>query len=1151
MNPRWIFSPSKSFALALSLVYSLTNVIGLHANETTLWGERRRAIQSAHKPIENSSLSFSASTNDTIGAFGTVYSRHPVGKPGGVRVIHIQDIHGNLEAQKNISKLVMALARQQQIRLVGLEGASGPFPLEEFRRYDDQEAVKQAGSYFMKKDLIGGPEFAGLSSDKSLTLWGIEDSAPYEANRTALKEALAARPFVEKKISSLNKTVGELKRSIDQRGLTAFDDNKTRFDNGQINIGEYIQSLLEFCNKDEKWVERHFPTIAQLQSALRQEKTMDQGKLQQEKEAVVWLLSKNITKENLALKEIQGGADAFHVSVKFLCEPYGVNLAPFPTLTTYLALMEANDAMDRKALLKEMESLETTAQDALVQTEEQAETVALSRDARLLTHLLEIEMTPGEWIAYLHRRSQVLHVGDRLKKMGGHASFPKYDVLVQRVKPFEDFCARALDRNASLSKNLLAKLRKEHQSVAILVAGGFHTDGLIDALTRAGVSVEVITPKFTPTEGSRQNFNSFTRDSLSLEKLFSGEAVSLKSPCGLTLPEVKNLLHRAIAAILLDKKSRALEGVGNSIDFPFQRLRTSKPHSVVSPRTLREILYSKRINVEDSAILAGLTVAVLIPLIETVLYAFFTPMVSSMMTGDPLRVALSAASLVGFGSAALHFVMWKMQGEIVRGRDFVLWGGFATLFSLPFGFVPFLGWAPVGGWGLAATLSHIHLNTLVVRKAFKMLGKRFGWDWLAQLKPNSLLPITENTSTPGIPLSLAPQSLLSNDQLERNLSIAQHTRDAHSVLYVGAGFDLNHVLTTFLNATHVVMLGRHYIPLNIDTVKSFMRNPIPKTEYESELMEEYLENAAEYGFAGTSLVEKSNMQPRWLAIELLSLGVDPDTVAGSNSGNGVTFELPGILGDSPREITVDFRNNALHSDQPIQINAGDSSFDGVYTKASHDLVHFFEGIWAELAPQLLPNTKMVLNQGPSRSSPVVPGFESQKIFSVAGHSGDYGNSFVVYNLTPQNSDSMPDASRPSSRRMVTDTVGSSNWDRQLKKEAREAIGAAVGAGKYLLLLHESGQTEKALSDLGITVKPRQRARIETLKATLGESLSDIVREYSSRQGGKGLPLASTVLVQEDQSLDFDLPGFKKQTYHSFVRSVQHALDVLLALLKSA
>ena len=63
------------------------------------------------------------------------------------------------------------------------------------------------------------------------------------------------------------------------------------------------------------------------------------------------------------------------------------------------------------------------------------------------------------------------------------------------LQPYEDFCRYAMSRNNSLVENLLEKIQKEKASSAVLVAGGFHTEGLTQLLRQKDISYVVVTPK--------------------------------------------------------------------------------------------------------------------------------------------------------------------------------------------------------------------------------------------------------------------------------------------------------------------------------------------------------------------------------------------------------------------------------------------------------------------------------------------------------------------------------------------------------------------------------------------------------------------------------------------------------------------------------
>jgi hypothetical protein len=64
-------------------------------------------------------------------------------------------------------------------------------------------------------------------------------------------------------------------------------------------------------------------------------------------------------------------------------------------------------------------------------------------------------------------------------------------------------------------------------------------------------------------------------------------------------------------------------------------------------------------------------------------------------------------------------------------------------------------------------------------------------------------------------------------------------------------------------------------------------------------------------------------------------------------------------------------------------------------------------------------------------------------------------------------------------------------------------------------------------------------------------MTQVVMDYNARTSGKGVPLASTVLVQNDQSILMDLDGFSTQKYSDLTKAIKKALDTMIAVLKSA
>ncbi|MBK8575405.1 MAG: hypothetical protein IPN90_06935 [Elusimicrobia bacterium] len=613
MKPRRGFTFFRGGAVCCAALTLLTNVVGVYASENVFWGERRRSVQNIkhHRPKgerdvtllaqlpglmegapKDSSTQLSAGLSpallnekidprlgqmvQTLLPYGDLRFVRPSANRRAPLVIHFQDLHGNLDAQRNMADMILALGKDHGVRLVGLEGATGAFSIDEFKRYPDQSIVKRVAAHFMKKDLIGGPEYAGLVSPHPITVWGIEDPALYQANVAAVKQSLRSRDRGETVLFALRETLTDLKSKFYSKELQAYDVNKTLYEQNQQELDHYLASLIQFAGIKTERVAGQYPNVARLLSALRQEKALHFPTVERERATVIRVLGdtlspadlQDLLRQSVDLRAGKRSHSSYQTYFQDLCRRYAISLERYPSLIAYMNYLAACEAVERETLLSEMDNLEIVSQDALVQTSGQKDLVALSRDASLVTKLLSNEMTPTQWATYSDRRPEILNMTSRLRKLGGPLSpaLPESDQWAALTAPFEDFCGRAVDRNSALSHRLLTKMNDEHQSVAVLVAGGFHTDGLTDTMTREGATVAVFTPKVGAIDTSHRYIDAFAQDPLPLEKIFSGEPISLRTACALATDQenqsVITALRIAIIGLTVNAKKKALESSG-------------------------------------------------------------------------------------------------------------------------------------------------------------------------------------------------------------------------------------------------------------------------------------------------------------------------------------------------------------------------------------------------------------------------------------------------------------------------------------------------------------------------------------------------------------------------------------------------------------
>lgn len=631
MTPRHPPNSSVTRALAsgLAALYFLTNVAAGHAAESNFWKDRRRAASlqwgepTAEAPSRGGSLyarlptapsqgpdlsslweqpvhrvsqdlAESAPKNivrgpdarlmavaQAVAPFGQVRRVKAATSPDAPLILHIQDVHGNPQAQRNMSGMVLALA-QKQSPLVGLEGASGAFEMESFHAYPDLDIVKSVADYFLEKDLIGGPEHAGLVAPRPLTLWGVEDPGLYLAHVAAVKESLAGRGRADAFLGQWAAAIEALKKAHYSPALHDFDKNQNLYERDQRGLGEYVENLKGF---QKTLSVQEFPNVEKLLLAARREKTMDFEAVENERRALVEGLAtrlsvpelQDLVRRSLDLKAGTLRQRDYQTHLRDLCARHKLALSRFPRLVGYMDYVADSESIEREALLNELDRLETAAQDALARTPVQRDIVSLTRDLSRLSKLVANEMTPADWSAYEPRRAAMARLGARLKALPGGRAVETPADWEGFVRPYEEFCRKALARNSALADRTLEKMKSERKGTALLVAGGFHTDGLVDLLAARGATVVVLTPKIGPVDGASNYLDVFARDPLPVEKIFAGEPIALKDRCGLGGGELAGeqtaRVHAAVAGRTLMVAWEGLRGLGNSTRTMLRELR--------------------------------------------------------------------------------------------------------------------------------------------------------------------------------------------------------------------------------------------------------------------------------------------------------------------------------------------------------------------------------------------------------------------------------------------------------------------------------------------------------------------------------------------------------------------------------------------------
>lgn len=565
----------------LAVAFLFTNVLAAYASETNFWSERRGMAQRLRASDAEGSLRNNAASPETSEPFQLLAQRPsattippvfpqsvsirtdignpasqstafslPLGKEapawlktllpyGSVSdiylskktdapfIVYIQDAHGLWDAQQNISSMIQGLAETRGVALVGMEGAEGAFTTERYRRYPRPDITRGLAESFLKEGLLGGPEFAAIVAATPVTLWGVEALDLYQGNVQAFKDSLKSKTALQQFLTQGKNALEDWQDRVFSPELKEFNRQAMAYQSQKVGIGAYVRFLSQKTEGISP-IGKKFPQCQSLLDALNREQSIDFKAVEKDRRQLAELLANRLSQKELkALAEFslacrlgQNTMGDYNRYLQSLCQRHQLSLLPFKSFSEYMAYVSLVEQIKPSILMTELQDVEKALGERLAKTADQKQVMAIGRALSAVEKLANQSFTPEEWAAYQKERAPILAMVKTLS--------PTFDIKL--LEPSEQFCRLATERNDAMVYRLLAKMKGTRSREAVLVAGGFHSDGLSQLLRGKDVSFAVVTPKITEVPVDHQYLDIFANDPLPLETLFLGEKISLVAP---------------------------------------------------------------------------------------------------------------------------------------------------------------------------------------------------------------------------------------------------------------------------------------------------------------------------------------------------------------------------------------------------------------------------------------------------------------------------------------------------------------------------------------------------------------------------------------------------------------------------------------------
>jgi hypothetical protein len=475
-------------------------------------------------------------------SLGEVADARLASRPGAPFVVLIQDAHQVLSAQRSIDGLLSHLKPD----VIGVEGSAGPFLIPDYRRLPDQDLQKDIADALFDENLLTGAEHYGLTGEKEAFFWGLEEPALYMENVNAYRRGLAAGREAARVEQAILSAVEEMKAKSFSPAMKEFDALVAGHEARRIPLTAYVEGLAAVPGV----ALARFPETGAFLRALSLEKALDFAAVERERKALVAALVpalspaalKDVSAAGLACRAGRIRPSSFYELLRTAAAGAGTDLDRFKAFDAYVRYALAADRVRPALLFGELETLKREAGARLARTPAEKEVFGLQEDLRLAGALLRHELNADRWRLCVSRRRDVLSLPARAGLSAEAAVWPGL------LAPFEDFYDAAARRDAVLARNFLARTPEKEAAVGVLIAGGFHAEGLQRALAEGGVSVVTLSPRFQDApERPSAYLDVFGPTRTPLEKMLLGDRLTTNPQSTTVKVSIDPSLNHALA----------------------------------------------------------------------------------------------------------------------------------------------------------------------------------------------------------------------------------------------------------------------------------------------------------------------------------------------------------------------------------------------------------------------------------------------------------------------------------------------------------------------------------------------------------------------------------------------------------------------------
>ena len=457
--------------------------------------------------VENSAVFFPGNAFTIPSEFGKV-TDVVKGSDGAPLFIHIEEAHANYAAQTNIKRILQHLTRNYGLDLIFLEGASERLEPELFSFFPDDKKLNAMviDRLLEAGELTGAEAMLMEAPDKKPRGWGIEDFAAYAENLGDYKEVYQGRKTAENFLDSFYLRWQKSARTKLNKPLREFLESEVAYEEDRLPLQTRLALLKrEALNQlqidlEDVREQKNWPVLVRYFRLQGIDAQIDGDKVAKEQEsfladlaarkipaAVLDEITQLLNQKTAHGLPLYKTRFAFEKLLDVLPEDYSFEI--YPAFRLHLQRLILLSELEGIRFQEEMRMLAQKVVMALAKTEHEKQLTDILHRYRLLRKLFKLELRRSEYQEIRTQkntpRKLVLDLDLKPSKLSGVTTL--YETAIR-------FYEGAMIRENHMIRNAMVRLKAQKKQKAVLIAGGFHTEGLRKKIVEDGNSYIGITP---------------------------------------------------------------------------------------------------------------------------------------------------------------------------------------------------------------------------------------------------------------------------------------------------------------------------------------------------------------------------------------------------------------------------------------------------------------------------------------------------------------------------------------------------------------------------------------------------------------------------------------------------------------------------------